>query len=743
VDTSTCDNEPIHIPGAIQPHGLLIVVSTAEELVEAIAGDPRRLLGCLHDPIGQSLKDLLGRSLVELTHDSGFQPHQEPLFLSSHEPEGGGPQLDIIAHERHGAVVIELEPMLADRLSGARLLARLRASVANIKQQATIADACHVAAAEVRNFTGHDRALAYELLEDGTGRVIAEERNKRLPSLLNQHFPASDIPAQARALYRRNLVRVIPDVHYEPAPLQARRPCHVLDMSDCSLRSVSPVHIQYLKNMGVGSSMSVSIVREDALWGLIACHSADPRLVPYEVREVCKQLSTALAQQLDTLAALSLSAEASRLANGRERILAGLAGSQSVEADLRQRLDQLARIIPCDGIVLCYNGAVTRWGEAPDDAQCLRLAEWVRRKDDGLPVASAALASDYPDAAAFADIASGLLGFTAYQEDPIELVWLRQEYAQVVEWAGNPNDHVGVDAATGQLTPRNSFEVWRETVRGRSLPWSSAIVDTAQRLRDGIERIKERQRLRALQASVIHMSRVNAMGAMASSIAHEVNQPLAAVASYTRAALAMLQNGASAEEVEHVLRNAAGQSLRAGEIIRHLRQLVAPVRSAVLPVSLAAVVEEACSIGLMDAARQGVRLACDVPPGLTVMADSIQVQQVLLNLIRNSLDATEGQAERRISIRAVAQPDGSAKLTACDNGPGVSAEVQPRLFEAFSSTKSAGLGIGLSICRTIIEAHGGKIALEKGDGTGACFSFTLQGVPPGGAQPLPTPTEPA
>lgn len=729
MDLSGCEAEPIHVPGAAQPHGLLIVINGEDERVEAVAGDIQGVLGFNDPPIGRPLQDLLGRSLADLAHASGFRPHQEPLFLASLMPAGGGGELDILAHERDGAVLIELEPTLADRPSAARLLARLRASMARIKQQDTIQGACRVAAAEVRSFTGHDRALAYQFLEDGAGRVVAESGDGRLPSLLGQHFPASDIPAQARSLYTRNLVRVIPDVYYRPAPLLDSRPARLLDMSDCSLRSVSPIHIQYLKNMDVSSSMSVSVVREGQLWGLIACHSPEPVLVPYEIREACKQIATGLAQQVEILTALSAAAEAARLANRRDTILAALAGSQSVEADLRLRLEELGDLIPCDAVALCYNGRVTRWGDAPSEDQCLRLAEWVRRRDAALPFSTTALPAKFPEAAGFDGAPSGLLAITAYQEDPIEVLWLRQEYAKVIEWAGNPHAHSAVDAQTGALTPRNSFAVWQETVRGRSLPWSVAAVEAAQQLREGIERITERQRLRALQASVIHMSRVNAMGAMASSIAHEVNQPLMAVGSYTRAALAMLQGGSPPEEIEEVLRSAAGQSLRAGEIIRHLRQLVAPEGSSLIPVTLGDIVNEACSIGLIDATRAGVRLSCSVGADLLVRADSIQVQQVLLNLIRNALDATEGQQDRRISINAA--PDGEAmvRVSLQDNGGGVPLEVQPRLFEAFSSTKASGLGIGLSICRTIIEAHGGKIWLENTPGEGARFSFTLQRVP--------------
>lgn len=732
--TRECEREPIERPGSIQPHGILLIVDPVEDRVIGAAGPVRELLGVEGEILFRPLDELIGQSLESLTHASGFRPGQEPLFLGSFRLGPAVRELDILAHERDGEILVELEPSLDHRPSAARLLGRLRAAIAEIKNAPGIEGACAAAAAAVRAFTGHDRALVYRFLDDRSGRVVAESGNGVLPSLANQHFPETDIPRQARELYASNLIRVIPDVDYVPAPLLREGIGPEFDMSDCALRSVSPVHIRYLQNMGVAASMSASVLRDGELWGLIACHSAAATIVPYEVREACKQIATALAHQIETIEARSEAEEAERLSNAREVLLANLAASNAVEADLAARIDELLALIPADGVLLSCNGAITGAGIVPADKAAAELVTWSRRMEATPPFATNVLGALYEPATAFAAEVSGVLAVSVHREDPIDILWLRREYREIVEWAGHPHKEIARDSETGRLNPRASFAAWREIVKGRALPWTGPEVDAAQKLRDGVERIKQRQRLNALQSSVIHMSRVNAMGAMASSIAHELNQPLTAAASYGRSAAKLLRMGHDQEEVASIVDRAAEQTLRAGELIRKLRQLVAPVEAAVGPCSLAEIIEGASAIGLIDAARQGIAVTTEFDRSAVVLADKIQAQQVLLNLIRNALEAMAESDMRRLTIEARPDGRGFVEVRVRDTGPGISDDVRERLFGAFNSSKAGGLGIGLSICRTIIEGLGGKIWLEESGPSGTVFAFSLQEESP---EPLP------
>ena len=268
IDLSNCDREPIHTPGAIQAHGALLVVDPRSEQILQVAGDIGGLLGFRALALGEQVSAILGVSLEVLTHSAGLGLGNEPVYLGSVTPATLQGDVDVIAHERNGVALLELEPAPKTRFTAAHLLAAVRAITAALETAPVVRRLCEIAAREIRSFTGFDRVMIYRFLEDGSGCVLAEAKAAELPSFLNHHYPASDIPRQARELYLRNLVRAIPDVHYLPVPLEPSlcpKNGQPLDMSDCALRSVSPIHIQYLKNMDVSASMSVSIVNNGAL----------------------------------------------------------------------------------------------------------------------------------------------------------------------------------------------------------------------------------------------------------------------------------------------------------------------------------------------------------------------------------------------------------------------------------------------------------------------------------------------
>jgi light-regulated signal transduction histidine kinase (bacteriophytochrome) len=362
--------------------------------------------------------------------------------------------------------------------------------------------------AELRRLTSFDRVMVYRFLEDGSGCVLAEDRAAELPPFLNHHYPASDIPKQARELYLRNFIRVIPDVNYRPSPLEPPL-CPTtgcpLDMSDCALRSVSPIHVQYLKNMGVGASMSVSIVRDGVLWGLVAYHHRMPMTVPYELRQASKRVGQILSQQIAAREEAEAHTQARRLADARDELLVMLARVEGpIEGALAGHAPELLAIVQSDGVAVCRGGQVAGAGHRPSDDEVRELADWLLRNGGAPdPFATDCLSECHGPASAHRALASGLLATTVSPEEPLVVLWFRAERVQVIEWAGNPHKPAEPGSAPGTLTPRASFELWREAVHGRSRRWTVAEVDAARRFRDAASELGRQRRLEQLNTRLL------------------------------------------------------------------------------------------------------------------------------------------------------------------------------------------------------------------------------------------------
>ena len=272
-----------------------------------------------------------------------------------------------------------------------------------------------------------------------------------------------------------------------------------LDMSDCALRSVSPVHLQYLRNMGVMASMSVSIVCDGVLWGLVACHHTAPRVVPYDLREACRHVGQILSQQIAARKEAEAHIQARRLAEVRDEFLLVLARTKTIEDALAEHAADLHIVLPSDGTATYRHGQIIAgFGHRPSNTEIGDLVSWLLR--DGAPDLYAAdrLSERHAPASAYRAQASGLLAVVISREEPLVLLWFRAERLEVINWAGNPHKPAEPGTMSGVLTPRTSFDVWREAVHGRSRPWTAAEIDAARRFRRALVDLGRQQRLEEL-----------------------------------------------------------------------------------------------------------------------------------------------------------------------------------------------------------------------------------------------------
>jgi light-regulated signal transduction histidine kinase (bacteriophytochrome) len=493
-DLSNCERELIHLPGSIQPHGLLLVLRGPElRVVQASANVEREL--------GVAVESLLGRRAAELGGDfaqrmaevsAGLAPEM-PVPLHCVLGPGGG-VLPLEGHVwRHAdgvSVIVELEPLgaSADTVSPppAQLQSHLAGGLKRLAAASSIGVLADIAVGIVRDLTGYNRVMVYRFDPDGHGKIIAEARDPRLDSLLGHHYPASDIPQRARELYVRNRVRVLVDVDYRPVPLVPRllpaSGSHgggELDMSMSALRSMSPLHIQYLKNMGVTATLVVSLVRDGRLWGLIACHHYTPRNVRHVVRDACELLAEAITTRIAAIENYAF-AQIDILVRRVEQVLIDATSS---EGDWRFALFRNPRTLlqPLDatGAALFHDGEIQTIGEVPSTPALRDLCRWIDGKVDGSPFSCSSIARVAPGLAALAPTACGVLAVRLSASRPDYLFWFRKEQLQSVTWAGDPTKPVIGDDPL-DLSPRRSFAAWSEIVRGTAVPWSAAEVALAR-----------------------------------------------------------------------------------------------------------------------------------------------------------------------------------------------------------------------------------------------------------------------
>ncbi len=490
-DLTVCDREPIHVPGSIQPHGLVLVADIKTLLVQAAAGDVETWLS--PDWLHASLDDLLGVDINAALTDF---PQVGSLDLD--RVILGSDAFDVVAHRADDRLIVELEPAPVSPAAATKVLSTHDAAGTSFERASDLRELCERAAGWFRKLTGYDRVMVYRFLDDDAGVVLAEDCDTALSPFINHHFPASDIPKQARALYVRNRIRVIPDVGYAPAPLRPASPgLSSLDMSDVGLRSVSPIHVRYLKNMGVGASASVSIVKDGVLWGLIACHNARPRHLPYEVHMTCKTLAGGLARQVKVKEDAIAFQERLRLRSAEDDVVARLGHEGSLRDFSSKSGDDLCRMMGATAFAAIQGKDLYSVGRSPERGHIKDVARWVRKRAAARPFATHSLPTTFPDASEYQTLASGLLAVTMSTEEPIILMWFRAEEIDELEWAGNPHKAVSVET-NAMLTPRTSFEAWSEIFKGRSKRWTLNGIEAANRLKRTMLEARQNRRVREL-----------------------------------------------------------------------------------------------------------------------------------------------------------------------------------------------------------------------------------------------------
>jgi light-regulated signal transduction histidine kinase (bacteriophytochrome)/DNA-binding response OmpR family regulator len=777
-----CSEESVYAPGYIQPHGVLLTLQEphlkilqVSENVEQFFGIPAAAL------LGQSLHRLFSRTQVKRIADFLLQDNLERcnpfelkarMKISPPHPQSfdgtdlqspsefgalGGTRVKAqtfrsTLHRTTTALLLELEPQPpTDKTHAIQFYRRLQVAILSLRS-ASLSDLAQTLAREVKEITGFDRVMVYRFEADDHGVVIAEEKESHLESFLGLHYPATDIPVPARKLFLRNWVRQIPNINYTPARLISINNASnelPLDLSDCILQGVSPCHVEYLQNMGVAGSLVLSLIDDQRLWGLIACHHYSPKLVDFETRKICEFLGLFASIELVDQQERELSRYRVQVKAIQDNLQQEfLCDPNFIQQVLIRNVAQLLDLVHAEGVAIVLDQSISLIGQTPSLNDVQALLSGLPQLNQPDVYLTDCLAQLYPPAREFQDTASGILAIAiALHHKSYYLLWFRPEQIQTVTWAGDPHPAVLANPnGEKRLTPRKSFELWKETVQGTSLPWKAPEIEAAQMMRNTLMLAVLEFSQAALEQAAERSAIANhAKSQFLAKMSHELRTPLNAILGFTQV---MSHSPKTPTEFQEHL----GIVSRSGEYLLALindvlemssieaGQLVLTERSFNLHRLLRSLQE----MFALKASQKGLTLSFEIDQSVPryVCSDEAKLRQILLNLISNAIKFTT-QGSVTVQVRAEAM--GTVKqgchcyplpLPPChaltlsiavkDTGCGIEHHAWEAVFEAFVQTEQGrhaqGTGLGLSISRQFARLMGGDITVQSIVNRGSTFT---------------------
>uniref|UniRef100_UPI000D3DC66F ATP-binding protein n=1 Tax=unclassified Variovorax TaxID=663243 RepID=UPI000D3DC66F len=714
VTLENCDTEPIHIPGLVQPHGALIAFDASTLTVTRLSANTAALLGGTAPVLGERLTPthFMGDALV---HETFQEVNDTAVAGTEHSPlnvevELAGRRFDLIVHRLGYELVAEFEERAASADNVSDFALKAHRAMDRLKRQASVDALLGLVVDTVHQLTGFDRVMAYRFRHDDSGDVVAERRHESLEPFVGRRYPASDIPAQARRLYVINTLRLIADVQAVPAALVVSDPSlPPLDMSHCTLRSVSPIHIEYLRNMGVGASMSISIVINGHLWGMLACHHRAALQVPYAVRMACDVLAQVLASNVQSLLAREQAARTSDAAGLRGRMIEAVLHAEDTFSALAGLAPALANAFEAQAAVVAEQSRLQVDGEIPHEVAAA-VVQWLTSAKASDEIVALHDRASLP--AHLQPLCGVWCGFLALRFDAIDNGWLvlaRKEQIETISWGGKPEKHYVSGPLGPRLTPRGSFDIWKETVRDTSVPWGSAEIEFARQLRDELIRASAARNAETYKART----------ELIAVLGHDLRDPLQSISMAAKLLERSLPQGHSGERLGQRIQTSSSRMGRLiGQVLDASRlQSGQGLQMHPVPMDIARLLEDAMDEALT--AYPGSQIALQAPKSLPMVGDPDRISQLIGNLVSNARHHGLPGEPVRVSLE---QDGGNVVLRVANTAPAIDPALVPELFSAFkrrtgpNERNKGGLGLGLHIAQAIVKSHQGSVAYGHVDG---------------------------
>ena len=770
-----CASEAIHQIGHIQPHGGLLVFSKdAEHQITQVSLNLAEFLGKAPD-------NVLNRPLAAVFDASAIAQIENLLLTLEDQPtaigklglssSSGDVELMLHAYRADEMFVLEMELDQGQHQETrlAELLLQTQQTMLRTESYFETQKYFDLLAHLVRSLTGYDSVMVYRFDAHWNGEIISQSRIEAAPSYLGMHFPASDIPAQARRLYTTNLVRVVADVNATPTPITPTiNPTtgQALDLTYSALRSLSQVHIEYLRNIGVHASMVISLLQNGRLWGLIACHHLSSKPASMGLREAGVFLSRLISTRLSAIEAMEQRALTDRANLITSDLLRALPMSP-VEDILLGLMPELQKLLDASGLIVVVEGDIHVHGETPSDRQISVLLSWLSETQQSGMLCSDFIGRDCPALAGETATMAGFLATPASAGMKNCIIWLRKEKARTINWAGKYEEgFVQNSAGNYRLTPRKSFEIWSESWSGRSAPWTLVETGVAAMLALALpeslsqkKKLEEAQALQCLAEAELRMHRNHleelvagrtlelsiakeaaesasrAKSAFLSKVSHELRTPMNAIMGFTSLGLRRTED---AKLIDY-LQKSKQSSERLLLIINDMIDIseIESERLSLHPAefALSDVIDHVSQLLKPLAAEKNLALKFEnftPQESCLLLGDRDRFGQILLNLVGNAIKFT---AEGSVTVRGHSVRENASHVTirieVQDSGTRISKDARSRLFTPFEQADNSqtrrhgGSGLGLAICRRLARMMNGDIGLESNDGTGNTFWFRV------------------
>lgn len=722
VDLTNCDKEPIHLLGKIQPHGFLLVCNSNNYTLERASENFFEAFNLNQDHIETyDIVSIFGKEEGEklINH---FQTNEvKPLEVRFNET-----LFITIIHYKENRIYIELESITDHDVLFTQY--DLSEIISELSGAPTLDAMCNKAAHLIHKKLGYDRVMLYKFDEDWNGEVISESLNLQKKSWLGLHYPASDIPKQARALFLRQGVRIIKDVNATDVNIcpRANVQLNPIDLSNCELRAVSPIHIEYLKNMKVGATLTAAIISNGSLWGLIACHHDSPKFINYYQRLSVKFLTEVFSTQLTLRASNEVLQRINDTAVKRSLLVNQMSDGWDIHQGLTASECTFLDVTEASSGAIYTDGVLTTKGDTPHQNDILQLVDWIYKNGNDTIYKTQNIGEHYEKAQDLLKKASGVLCLFLTKNSKNCLLWFKPEVIQTVKWGGNPNK--AVHQVGERISPRKSFDLWKQEQKGRSLPWQDYEVASAKALIESISKIiiskyDEVKRLNEeLQAAYKDLE------TFSYSVSHDLRAPLRGIDGF-----AQIIKEDYFDTLDDFGKSSVHRIIDAAE---HMNKLIDDI------ISFSSLGKGGMTLGnfsmsdlvaeIIDFLQVGsgiLKAKLTVDDNLKdFYGDRGMVFQLVLNLVENAVKYTKKEEQPVIEIGQLL--DGLVTTYFVrDNGIGFNQEHSDRIFGLFNrlvkEREFKGSGIGLAIAHRIIEKHQGRIWVESEVGVGSTFYFKL------------------